>query len=243
MSRWRDGGRGAGGHAGLVPPAHQVQHAGDAADEEDAEPEGGRGDVDGQPVGAQRRHQRAVVDVEEQPDEHHRDGDRREHEQPDVAQPRGAHREHRVGDDGHEDDGRAELVHVAPGQPPGAQAAGDQHAGVEAAPHRGAAHADALCDLQHRQALAGAQDDARPLDVLVRAVPVSDESREALTITGVEEGARGLGHAPRLAHLCRTVNPQIASVHGDPHEMVPSAILRWHDDMPDDGRTVVARSQ
>src|SRR3954449_12594626 len=63
------------------------------------------------------------------------------------------------------------------------------------------------------QALAGAQDDARPLDVLVRAVPVSDESGEALTITGVEEDARGLGHAPRLAHLRRTVNPQIASVH------------------------------
>ena len=80
------------------------------------------------------------------------------------------------------------------------------------APYRGAAHADALCDLQHRQALVGAEDDARPLDVLVRAVPVSDESGEALTITGVEEDARGLGHAPRLAHLRRTVNPQIASV-------------------------------
>jgi len=81
------------------------------------------------------------------------------------------------------------------------------------APYRGAAHADALCDLQHRQALVGAQDDARPLDVLVRTVPVGDESHEALTITGVEEDARGLGHAPRLAHLRRTVNPQIASVH------------------------------
>ena len=73
------------------------------------------------------------------------------------------------------------------------------------APYRGAAHADALCDLQHRQALVGAEDDARPLDVLVRAVPVSDESGEALTITGVEEDARGLGHAPRLAHLRRNV--------------------------------------
>src|SRR3954462_12447609 len=65
------------------------------------------------------------------------------------------------------------------------------------APHRGAAHADAPGDLQHGQALVGAQDDARPLDVLVRTVPVGDESREA----------------PPLAHLCRTVNPQIASVH------------------------------
>ena len=80
------------------------------------------------------------------------------------------------------------------------------------APHRGAAHADALCDLQHGQALVGAEDDARPLDVLVRTVPVGDESHEALTFTGVEEDARGLGHAPRLAHLRRTVNPQIASV-------------------------------
>src|SRR3954471_10352362 len=64
------------------------------------------------------------------------------------------------------------------------------------APHRGAAHADAPGDLQHGQALVGAQNDARPLDVLVQTVPVGDESREALTITGVEEDARGLGHAP-----------------------------------------------
>src|SRR5205809_1721424 len=49
------------------------------------------------------------------------------------------------------------------------------------APHRGAAHADAPGDLQHGQALVGAQDDARPLDVLVQTVPVGDESREALT--------------------------------------------------------------
>ena len=51
-------------------------------------------------------------------------------------------------------------------------------------------------DLQHGQALVGAEDDARPLDVLVRTVPVGDESSEALTITSVEDDARGLGHAP-----------------------------------------------
>jgi hypothetical protein len=81
------------------------------------------------------------------------------------------------------------------------------------APNRGAARADALGDRQHGQALVGAEDDARPLDVLVRTVPVGDDRAEALTITGGKDDARGLGHAPRLAYLRRNVNPQIASVH------------------------------
>src|ERR671939_189314 len=80
-------------------------------------------------------------------------------------------------------------------------------------PDRWAAHADPPGDLQHGQALVGAEDDARPLDVLVGTVAVGDDCGEALTITGVEEDARGLGHAPRLAHLRPNVNPQIASVH------------------------------
>jgi hypothetical protein len=81
------------------------------------------------------------------------------------------------------------------------------------APHRGAAHAHPLGDRQHGQALVGVEDDARPLDVLVGTVAVGDDRGEALTISGGEDDARGLGHPPRLAHFSANVNPQIASVH------------------------------
>jgi hypothetical protein len=81
------------------------------------------------------------------------------------------------------------------------------------APDRGAARADARRDRQHGQALVGAEDDARPLDVLVRTVAVGDDRGEALTISGGKDDARGLGHAPRLAHPLPNVNPQIASAH------------------------------
>ena len=57
------------------------------------------------------------------------------------------------------------------------------------------------------------EDDARPLDVLVRAVAVGDDGGEALTINRTEEDAAGLGHAPRFADITAAVNPSTASVH------------------------------
>ena len=115
---------------GLVPRPEQVQHAGDPADEEDAEAEDRGGDVHGQPARAQRRDQRAGLGVEEEADEHEGEHHRGEHEQPDVPQPRRPDREDHVGDDGDQHGRRRELVHVAPRQPVGRQPAGDQDGGV-----------------------------------------------------------------------------------------------------------------
>ena len=82
--------------------------------------------MDRQPVRPQRGHQRTGVGVEEQPDQHQREHDGREHEQPRWRSAGRAHGEHDVGDDRDEHGGRRELVHVAPGQPVGRQPAGDR---------------------------------------------------------------------------------------------------------------------
>ena len=71
-----------------------------------------------------------------------REHDRREDEHAHVPQRRRAQREHQVGDDGDEHDRRRELVHVAPGQPVGGQAAGDQDARCVRAPSDGQPDAD-----------------------------------------------------------------------------------------------------
>jgi hypothetical protein len=63
------------------------------------------------------------------------------------------------------------------------------------APNRRTTHARTLGHLQHGQALAGVEDDARPLHVLLRAVAVGDDRGQAFAITAREDHARGLGHA------------------------------------------------
>jgi hypothetical protein len=81
------------------------------------------------------------------------------------------------------------------------------------APHRRAAHAGTLGDGQHGETLAGAEDDARTLDVLERAIVVGNDRGQVLAITGREHHARGLGHTPRLTRHRLSVNPPNASMY------------------------------
>jgi hypothetical protein len=81
------------------------------------------------------------------------------------------------------------------------------------APDRRAAHPRAPGNLQHGQALVGVEDDAGPLDMLVRTLALGDDGGKALAVSGGENDARDLGHALRLAPIAAPVNPQNASVH------------------------------
>ncbi len=70
--------------------------------------------------------------------------------------------------------------------------------------------------LHERQALTRKEDDPRPLHMFERATTGACADEQMLAILSCEDDVDGLGHAARLAHATKIVNPMSASMHRMP---------------------------
>jgi hypothetical protein len=81
------------------------------------------------------------------------------------------------------------------------------------APNGRAADAGLIGNLQDWQTLGRKENDPRPLHVLEREPTVAGDGEQTLAILSCEDDVDGLGHAARLAHPAKFVNPVSVSVH------------------------------
>ena len=76
-----------------------------------------------------------------------------------------------------------------------------------------AADAGLMGDLQDWQALGRKKNDPRPLHMFERPATIAGDGEQTLAILSCENNTDCLGHAARLAHITKIVNPLSASVH------------------------------
>jgi len=81
------------------------------------------------------------------------------------------------------------------------------------APHRWPAGTGAGRHIEDRQSIRRVEDDTRPLDVLLRAVPVADDRGQARAIFGSQQSADGLSHTHDMVRASAIVDLSFASVH------------------------------
>ena len=81
------------------------------------------------------------------------------------------------------------------------------------APHRGAADAAQARDIENAAALRGMEDNLRPLHMLLQAVAILNDRRQAQAVFRRENDADGLSHAHTIACFAPNVNLKFASVH------------------------------
>ena len=126
-----------------------------------------------------------------------------------VAGRFGAGQVHNLGDDLGRKRSAARLAR------PVAQQAFDTLLGVSRlpAPDRGSADARAPRHFPHGQAVGRIKDNARPLHMFERTITVAGNGEQTLAIFGSNDNIDSLGHAARLAHPAKYVNPLSASVH------------------------------
>ena len=80
-------------------------------------------------------------------------------------------------------------------------------------PHRGPADPRLRGHRQHRQPLRRQQDNPGPLDMLLRAVPITDDGGQSPPVLGSNDDAHGLCHAHRFAQPAKPVNHPFTSMH------------------------------
>jgi hypothetical protein len=81
------------------------------------------------------------------------------------------------------------------------------------APNGRAADSGSASDFGDRQTLRRKENDARPLHMFERTITVAGNGEQTLAIFGSNDNIDSLGHAARLAHPAKFVNPLSASVY------------------------------
>ncbi len=163
------------GLPGLGAVGHQVGDGGRARDHERAGGQDQRGDVDGDPVGVQRRDHRSALRVQPADRDTEQQQHRHQHERAEVVGPvaEGREQERRHPAQADRDD---ELEHVAPRPAVRRQAAGDDLGQVEHQAHHRHGHADLAEEMPGRLGLGFPLAQVHPH--AVAALPVLRADRD-----------------------------------------------------------------
>jgi hypothetical protein len=81
------------------------------------------------------------------------------------------------------------------------------------APYRRPANAAAPGDIKDWQPVCGMKNDARPLNMLLRAVAIVDDRRQLRSVFSGENETDGVCHATSMDRFAKNVNLLSASVH------------------------------